>query len=376
MLQQKAFACRVEIVHGKDDVIDPQHVGNISRRPVYGERVSRLRILSAAVLLGGTVACGSLDARHATFEPQTYVTGLSFPTNMAFAPDGRLFVTEKETGDVRVISADGVLLPEPFASFGVQGGGETGLLGIALDPRFDRGEPWVYLYLSDATIDRNVLVRVRADGDVGGRQQQLLLGLPIAGVYHNGGELLFGPDGKLYVAVGEGHDATRAQDLGSIGGKILRLNPDGTVPDDDPFGAGNPAFVSGIRNSFGLCAMPDGRILETENGPDVDDEVNVLRAGANYGWPAVTGVGHDARFVDPVVVFPRTVALTGCAAWNGGLYVGSFNDGLVRAIDPGTGSAEIAARLSSGVTDLAVGPDGRLYVATADGISTLGTATG
>jgi glucose/arabinose dehydrogenase len=84
-----------------------------------------------------------------------------------------------------------------------------------------------------------------------------------------------------------------------------------------------------IGNSFGPCTLPDRRILEIENGPDVDDEVNVLRAGADYGWPEVTGVAGRAGFVDPIVDCPRTVALTGCATWNGGLYVGSFNDGLV-----------------------------------------------
>jgi glucose/arabinose dehydrogenase len=342
---------------------------------VYGDDVSRRRIFSAAAFLVLATACGSLRGERAAFEPRPFVTGLAIPTNLAFAPDGRLFFTEKDTGDVRVVSPDGVLVPRPFARFGVQGGGETGLLGIALDPRFDRGEPWVYLYMSDASIGRNVLLRVRSDGDVGGDRQQLLVGLPIAGVYHNGGDLLFGPDGKLYVAVGEGHDSSRAQNIGDVGGKVLRLNPDGSVPGDDPFGPGNPAFVAGIRNSAGLCTLPDGRILETENGPDVDDELNVLRPGGNYGWPVVTGVSAQRRFVDPVVVFLRPVALTGCAAWNGGVYVGSFNDGLVRRVDPGTWSLSLAARLPTGVTDVLAGPDGRLYVATADGIYTLGAAT-
>jgi glucose/arabinose dehydrogenase len=125
----------------------------------------------------------------------------------------------------------------------------------------------------------------------------------------------------------------------------------------------------GHRNSFGLCTDPDtGTIWETENGPDRDDEVNRLEPGGNYGWPDVTGANGDGAYVDPVSVFGQPLAVTGCAWWDGELYVGSYNDGRVRRIDTGDGVAETFARFGAGVTDLQVGPDGWLYVATENAI--------
>lgn len=326
------------------------------------------RVLLALFLI---LALAPVPARAQTSAPWLPA---DFPTNMAFAPDGRLFYTEKNTGRVRVVSAGGDLLPAPFATFGVGNVGETGLLGIALDPRFASGGPWVVLYLSDAATGRNELVRVRADGDVGTTVQVLQMYLPTAGVYHNGGDLLFASDGDLYVTVGEAHESQRAQDTNDVGGKVLRLTADGRPAPGNPFGADNPVFTYGHRNSFGLCQDPaNGEIWETENGPDKNDEVNRLVAGADYGWPLVTG-DSGGRFRDPVAVFHDTVALTGCAWWRGHLFVGSYNDGLVRRIDTTTGEATPVARFPSGVIDLEVGPDGDLYVAAADGIYRLDPA--
>ncbi len=306
-------------------------------------------------------------------EPERWLDHVAFPTNMAFAPDGRLFFTEKETGRVRIVR-DGRLLDRPFVELDVTGGAERGLLGIALDPDFG-ADPWVYLYLSDATDGRNRVVRVRADGDLAtGAPQTLLDLLPADAGYHNGGDLLFLSDGSLLVAVGETHDPERAQDPDDRGGKILRIERDGSVPGDDPLGPGNPAFTLGHRNSFGLCADgARGAIWETENGPDVDDEVNRLVPGANYGWPEVTGVAEDPRFTDPEAVFPDTVALTGCAVVGDALFVGAFNTGaLLRfPLSPDgdrLGAPTVVASLPTGITDVALGPDRALYVATADAI--------
>src|SRR5947207_4756321 len=119
--------------------------------------------------------------------------------------------------------------------------------------------------------------------------------------YHNGGALAFGSDGMLYVTVGESHEPTFAQDPSSIGGKVLRLMSDGSVPPDDPI-AGNPLFTLGHRNSFGICVDPaTGDLWETENGPTSDDEINLLRAGGNYGWPDVMGDGGPEGTIDPVI---------------------------------------------------------------------------
>ncbi|MFN8232027.1 MAG: PQQ-dependent sugar dehydrogenase [Actinomycetota bacterium] len=251
---------------------------------------------------------------------------------------------------------------------------ERGLLGIAVDPAFAT-EPWIFLYLSDAADGRNRLVRVRADGDrAAGPPETLLDLLPADTGYHNGGDLLFAPDGALLVAVGETHDPARAQDPDDVGGKILRVAPGGSPLPDDPLGAGSPVFTLGHRNSFGLCADPArGTLWETENGPEVDDEVNRLVPGGNYGWPEVTGVADDPRFVDPQAVFADTVALTGCAVAGDSLYVGAFNTGeLYRfPLSPDgerLGDPAVAATFTTGVTDVVMGPDGALYVATMDAI--------
>ena len=167
------------------------------------------------------------------------------------------------------------------------------------------------------------------------------------------------------------HEADRAQDPGDLGGKIVRLEPDGSVPADNPFGAGNPVWSYGHRNSFGICVDPgDGTLWETENGPDVDDEVNRIERGGNYGWPHVTGRSNDDAFVQPVVVFPDTIAVTGCTVVDGDLYFGSFDGRLWRlpADQQDTGNVEEIARLDAGVTDVTLGPDGLLYIATSDAI--------
>jgi quinoprotein glucose dehydrogenase len=317
---------------------------------------------------------------------QTYVDGLDFPTNMAFAPDGRLFVTEKNTGRVRIVR-DGRLLETPFTEVPATSEAESGLLGLALHPEFP-DEPWVYLYYSSRRNDHNVLVRVRAEGDRGAETQPLLRALPVS-PYHDGGDMAFGTDGKLYLIVGEAHEPPRAQDQNDLGGKVLRLEPDGSAPGDNPIAPGNPVFSLGHRNSFGLCFDPEsGALWETENGPSEHDEVNLILPGANYGWPEVLGAAGDERFVDPAIDFPEIIVPTGCAFYphphlgrgsENALFFGDFNGTLHRARLNGqrTGVRRHAPYLEGlgGITDVAVGPDERLYVATTDRILRLPEAT-
>jgi glucose/arabinose dehydrogenase len=182
---------------------------------------------------------------------------------------------------------------------------------------------------------------------------------------------VFGSDGMLYVTVGESHEPSFAQDPNSIGGKVLRLMPDGSVPPDNPI-AGNPLFTMGHRNSFGICVDPaTGDLWETENGPTSDDEINLLRPGGNYGWPDVMGSGGPEGTIDPVVDHVQEIAPTGCAVWRGALYYGSYLDGAIRRLDlppgndPRPGAVSV---LGEPVYDLAVGPDDRLYISSASGI--------
>src|SRR3954454_7406838 len=293
---------------------------------------------------------------------------LPFVTNVALAPDGRIFFDEKETGEIRVVQ-DGRLLPQPFARFDVVSGGESGLLGLALDPNFEK-HPWVYVYFTDAQDGRNHLVRVLADGNVAGTEQTLLVLLSATGI-HNGGDLAFGEDGELYVTVGETGEAPRAQDVNALGGKVLRLNPDGSVPPDNPFGRENAAFTIGLRNSFGICADPaSGTIWETENGPTEDDEVNRIEAGGNYGWPNQLGTGGAPRYVDPQLVFPQVIVPTGCAVVGRFLYFGDFSGDLHRVSIDGSqlGEQAVVEHLDSGITDVERGPNRDLYVSTSDSI--------
>jgi len=295
-----------------------------------------------------------------------WLTGIAFPTNLAWAADGTLYVTDKDTGDVRVVR-DGELAPQPLLHLDVVPGGETGLLGIALAPGFPR-DPWMYLYFSSAADQRNELVRVAVRGDRAGPVQPLLDLLPLNGI-HNGGDLAFGADGTLFVTVGEAGNAANAQDPASLGGKVLRLRQDGS-PAEDPLPG--PAYSMGLRNSFGICVDPTtGDLWETENGPASDDEVNRIVAGGNYGWPDQLGPGGDpSRFVDPVVDHPRVIVPTGCAIWHGDLYYGAFDGAIRRVALPASAPArdEVVAGVGAGITDLAVGPDGALYVATTAGI--------
>jgi quinoprotein glucose dehydrogenase len=262
------------------------------------------------------------------------------------------------------------LLPDPFAHVDVLSATEQGLLGLALDPSF-AAQPWLYLYYSDPVSQLNRLMRLRTDGDEQERQP-LLDALTTERGYHNGGDLVFGIDGMLYVAVGEVHESQRAQDPDDIGGKVLRVAPDGSIPSDNPFGAGNPAYSMGHRNSFGLCVDPTtGELWETENGPGSDDEVNLIEPGANYGWPEQLGPGGEPAFVDPVLDFPDVIVPTGCAVWRGDLYFGAYGTNLLYRLrlPAGPGARETVVRdMGAGVTDLQVGPDDDLYVATADSI--------
>jgi glucose/arabinose dehydrogenase len=328
--------------------------------------------LSPALLALAFVAAGAAPAAGAArTKPELVAGDLAFPTNMAMAPDARIFYTEKETGDIRII-AGGDVLPKPFDHLNVMVGGETGLLGVALHPNFP-ADPWVYVYYTDAADDRNRMIRILADGDTGTDRQNMIDGLSASHGYHNGGDMVFGLDGSLFLSVGEAHEAERAQDPNDIGGKVVRILADGNLPPDNPFGPDNPVYSIGHRNSFGLCVDPStGDLWETENGPASDDEINRIVAGANYGWPDQLGPGGAPSFVDPVVDYRAEIVPTGCAVWDGDLFVGSYATGLLHRIAlpavPGAAVDDVVARFDHGISDVAVGADGDLYVATSDAI--------
>jgi len=315
-------------------------------------------------------------AQEIALEP--VVDGLGFASNVAFAPDGTAFVADKDVGQIRIVR-DGRLLDEPFATLPVLVTvNETGLLGIAVHPEYP-AEPWVYAYYTDQDLGASRLVRIRAEGDVGVEVDPLIDLVPVAG-FHNGGDIAFGPDGALYVVTGDGTVPERAQDPDDPGGKVLRLNPDGTVPDDNPI-PGSPVYALGIRNSFGICFDPVTEDLwETENGPDRFDEVNRIEAGRNYGWPDQLGPGGEPAYADPVLAFETVIVPTGCAVTADGtdLYFVTYPGTLHRLALPPSGSPrdELVAELPGPAADIARAPDGSMWVTTTNAIYRFETAGG
>jgi glucose/arabinose dehydrogenase len=255
---------------------------------------------------------------------------LPFLAGLAFLPDGRALVTEKDTGVIRLIEQDGKVRRKPFARLRVSSGAEYGLLSIAVDPSFRR-YPFVYVYYVQPTPDgkearRARLVRFRFRKGIGVSPRVIVDNLKTnTETIHVGGAMAFQGD-YLLLAVGDGSPARAdprakwAQDLSNRQGKILRLTREGRPAPRNPYR--NGIFTLGHRNSYGLTVdRRTGAIFETENGPDQSDEVNRLVAGRNYGWPVCEGIRSDchvSRYSNPLwETGLRTLALTGVVSYHG-----------------------------------------------------------
>jgi glucose/arabinose dehydrogenase len=310
----------------------------------------------------------------------TLLTGLNFPVSLKFAPDGRIFYTEKDTGNIRIIQQNGTLLPTPFATISsIITTGETGLLGIALDPAFSSNN-YVYVYYTyrdRQSFTHGHIVRYTANSNTGTSPRDIFDVTSSAPntVYHNGGYIKFGPDGKLYAMVGEFHQDQQAQNQTSMTGKMLRMNPDGSVPSDNPFPA-SLDYALGIRNSFGFdFDSSNNRLIATMAGPSSDDKILVIVKGGNYGWPTCIGICNDPRFIDPIVDINPVETPTGIAAVAPNSYIfGEYNNGhLVQLQLNATGSVLSMSGLyvaSGGIIAVELGPNNRLYFTTPDAIYT------
>lgn len=346
-----------------------------------------------------TASAERRTTRKGRLQTSIVVDNVEMPAAMIFAPDGRLFFVEVFAGRVRVVK-DGVLQPEPVTTFRVQTGSESGLLGLALDPDFTNNRFMYAYYAEPDPVEqdrglRNRVVRfVERDGHASDITPILdnLPNNPNKGAQdaHEGGALVFGPDGKLYVTVGDTGQPDQAQDPHSLVGKVLRINPDGSIPADNPF-PGSPVFAMGLRNSWGLTVHPrTGGVYATDNGNHTHDKVVLVTPGANFGWPLVEDPATDSRYTtqvwdsgdDPDASHSGP---TGLVIYNGTMFPEykdsvlfcAFRTGKLRRL-PLLGDrqdrVEELDRLDPECRlGIAVGPDGSIYVSTMTRIVRLST---
>ena len=235
--------------------------------------------------------------------------GISNPTTMAVAPDGRIFVAQ-QAGELRIVQ-NGVLLAQPFVSLAVNSSGERGLIGIAFDPDFATNN-YIYLYYTLSSGDNNRISRFTANGNVAvaGSEMPILNLDPLSSATnHNGGSMGFGPDGKLYVAVGENAFSANSQNLDTYHGKILRINTDGSVPAGNPYTSGSDqklrVWCNGLRNPFTITFQPGtGRLFINDVGEISFEEINdATTGGKNFGWPAAEGNSSNPAYTNPVYYY-------------------------------------------------------------------------
>jgi glucose/arabinose dehydrogenase len=332
-----------------------------------------ITLLAAAAVNAATLPAG--------FSESVVASGLSSPTAIEFAPDGRLFICE-QGGRLRVVK-NGALLPTPFVTLTVSSIGERGLLGVAFDPQFSVNR-FVYVYYTATTPTiHNRVSRFTANGDVAVAGSELpILDLETLGASnHNGGAIHFGADGKLYVAVGENAVSSNAQSLTTRLGKMLRINKDGTIPTDNPFfnqttGANRAIWAMGLRNPFTFTFHPpSGGMFINDVGEVTWEEIDLGLPGANYGWPITEGPTSDPRFISPTYAYTHSdgCAITGGAFYNpqtgqfppnytSGYFFADYCGGWIRFRDPSSGNVSGFASNISAPVDLKVGTDdGSLY---------------
>ena len=307
------------------------------------------------------------EAQSSSSAPVTTIlTGLSFPISLEFTPDGRIFFNEKNKGNIRIIQQNGTILSSPFATISpIFTDDESGLLGMALDPSFaSNGYVYVYFtYRDGLSYTHGHIVRYTAIGNIGTAPIDVfdvVSAAPNTPPYHNGGYIKFGPDGKLYTQVGEFHQGSPAQDQSSTTGKMLRMNPDGSVPSDNPF-PGSLVYALGIRNAFGFDFDPsNGRLIATEAGHSTDDEINIIINGGNYGW-------LKDRYGLSWQVTPTGIATAAPNVY----YFGEWNTGNLERLELSTNGTVVSMSQvytqSGGIIAVEMGPNGKLYFTAPNG---------
>ena len=241
------------------------------------------------------------DAASAEVKVETVVDNLKIPWELVFAPDGRIFFTERD-GKLWVIEDESL---ELVATFPTSNTLEGGLLGLALDPEFEKNN-FLYLYQTyfGFELHHNKVVRYTVSNNQLTDEQILIDKIPGA-LWHDGGRIKFGPDEKIYITTGDAANANLSQKIDSLAGKILRINADGTIPVDNPFES-SPVFSYGHRNPQGIDWTENGILVSSEHGPSGEkgyahDEINVIEPGKNYGWPVIVGDSNNPEYTNPIL---------------------------------------------------------------------------
>ena len=310
---------------------------------------------------GPVVQAGGFDLTR----PDVVATGMQIPWGMAFLPDGTALVGERGTARLyRLRPGAAPVLAGTVP--GVVPSGEAGLLGLAVSPTYAQ-DGLVYAYLTASADNRIVRFRLDSISSV----QVVRSGIPKASV-HDGGRIAFGPDGLLYAGTGDAGNTANAQNLNTPAGKILRMNPDGSVPAGNPF-AGSVVYSLGHRNVQGLAWDAQGRLYATEFGQNTLDEVNQIVAGGNYGWPTCEGTCTDPRFRNPLVTWSTAEASpSGAAFANNTLFVAALRGTRLWLVPlnstgglGGTPTSQLQGAYGR-LRTVAIGPDGYLWIATSN----------
>jgi glucose/arabinose dehydrogenase len=297
------------------------------------------------------------DSRAVDVTAEDVVTGLQSPWGLAFRPDGSALVSERDTGRILEVrdgrATEVARIPESRLR------GEGGLLGIALAPNDPDG--WLYVYYT--TEEDNRIVRLQVGSS---RPPEVLVtGIPAAAI-HDGGRLAFGPDGYLYAGTGDADQKGRSQDLGSLGGKILRMTTEGRPAPGNPFGT--LVWSYGHRNVQGLAWARDGTMYASEFGQNRYDELNRIEPGRNYGWPEVEGDSDDARFVRPLATWTTADASpSGVAVFGDRIYIACLRGRKVfRLLRDGSSPERLLHEEYGRLRTVAPAPDGSLWVITSN----------
>jgi glucose/arabinose dehydrogenase len=327
------------------------------------------------------------DPEKLGYRTEIWVQDLEIPWSLVFLDDEIALVSERP-GRIRLIQNGRVRQTPYFLSDEIHSAGEGGLMGLAVHPEFP-DKP--YIYAKHTTGSRvsatNRVIRLHHEGESARYDKTIIDNIP-GSLFHNGGRIAFGPDGMLYITTGENFRPSRAQDMENLGGKILRLDPEGEIPGDNPF-QGSPVYTLGHRNSQGLAWHPQtGQLINSEHGPSGEygmrghDMLNLIEAGSNYGWPEVIGKVNHRRYKDPIVMWEKTTPPGGITFWENDLYVATMrSEALIRVQMETNGNGSESAPVITGIErwykqqdvergtwgrfrDAVAGPDGALYVTT------------